>query len=234
MYKGMKKVFIGFDDVESVAWHTMAHSILSRSTSPLAIVPLKISNLAGLYDRPRDIKQSNEFSFSRFLVPFLCDYSGFAAYFDCDMLMRVDITELFDKVCSDQTKAVHVVQHDYVPKNDIKYLGTAQYPYPRKNWSSMVVWNCSHPANRAVTPEYVNSATAMQLHRFDWLQDAQIGELDRTWNWLVGEYPSPPANVRNVHWTIGGPYFNEYKSADFAEEWFEERGKVLYCKQRSV
>jgi hypothetical protein len=232
MTSQLLKIFIGFDPVESVAWHTMTHSILSRSSVPVAIVPVNIANLKGIYTRERDPKQSNEFSFTRFLVPYLSGYDGWAAFFDCDMLLRTDVARLFELAVKDSSKAVHVVQHDYEPRDDVKYLNTVQYRYPRKNWSSVVLWNCGHPSNRAVTPEFVNTASPMELHRFQWLRDEEIGALDVRWNWLVGEYAEPPQDVHNVHWTVGGPYFHEYKDADFAEEWFAEQERMNFCMQR--
>jgi hypothetical protein len=225
-------VFIGYDPVESVAWHVMAHSIFKRSSHPLAIVPLNMKNLKGMYSRQRDEKQSNEFSYTRFLVPHLTSYRGIAAYFDCDMMLRGDISDLFALARQDRSKAVHVVQHDYKPRDNIKYLNNVQYSYPRKNWSSVIVWNCEHPSNRVVTPGFVNSASAAQLHRFGWLEDAEIGALDVEWNWLVGEYIDPPKSVKNVHWTNGGPYFTEYKDSDFSEEWRLEFEHMTHCLQR--
>lgn len=226
------KIFIGYDPVESTAWHTFAHSIFRHSSRPVAIVPVNIANLKNIYTRERDPKQSNEFSFTRFLVPYLCDYKGYGIFFDCDMLLRCDVAEMFEATISQPDKAVYVVKHDYQPRNDIKYLNAVQYKYPRKNWSSVVLWNCEHPSNRTVTPEFVNTGSPMDLHRFTWLQDEQIGDLDVRWNWLVGEYDSPPHDVKNVHWTVGGPYFEEYKDADFADEWFSESERVKYCLQR--
>jgi hypothetical protein len=129
-------------------------------------------------------------------------------------------------------KAVYVVKHTYEPRNDVKYLNTVQYRYPRKNWSSVVLWNCEHIKNKTVTPDFVNTAEALELHRFSWLEDGDIGELDIRWNWLVGEYESPPYDVKNVHWTVGGPYFNEYANVDFADEWFNERNNINYCLQK--
>ncbi|MDR7096745.1 glycosyltransferase [Hydrogenophaga laconesensis] len=232
MDSSILKIFIGYDPVESVSWHTMAHSILHRSSKPVAIVPLNIANLKDIYTRERDPKQSNEFSFTRFLVPYLSGYQGMAAFFDCDMMLRTDVAKLFELAAGDPSKAVHVVQHDYTPKDEIKFLNTVQYSYPRKNWSSVVVWNCEHPANRSVTPEYVNTASPMELHRFQWLRDEQIGALDVRWNWLVGEYAEPPSDVHNVHWTIGGPYFHEYRNVDFSQEWFAEHDRMNFCQQR--
>lgn len=232
MSSNLLKIFIGFDQVESVAWHTMVHSILARSSKPVAIIPVNLANLKGVYTRARDPKQSNEFSFSRFLVPYLSDFEGYAAFFDCDMMLRTDINELFETVKQDPGKAVYVVKHDYQPRDDIKYLNNVQYKYPRKNWSSVVLWDCAHPANKVVTPDFVNNASPMELHRFTWLKDEEIGELNVRWNWLVGEYDEPPTDVKNVHWTVGGPYFEEYKNVDFSEEWFAESKQMTYCLQR--
>jgi hypothetical protein len=228
----MLKIFIGFDPVESVAWHTLAHSILSRSSIPVALIPVNIQNLKGIYKRPRDAKQSNEFSFTRFLAPYLSDYEGYALFMDCDMLLRTDIAEILEVTKKDPGKAVYVVKHDYEPKDKIKYLDTVQYNYPRKNWSSVVLWDCGHEANKCVTPSFVNNADPAQLHRFQWLDNEEIGELDIRWNWLVGEYANPPADVKNWHWTVGGPYFDEYAHVDGSDEWFEERAKMTFCAQR--
>ena len=225
------KIFIGYDEVESVAWHTMAHSILARSSRPVALIPVNIRNFSGFFSRDRNEHQSNEFSFSRFLVPYLCGYEGFGIYFDCDMLVTGDIADIFDPVFADPGKAVYVVKHDYSPKNSIKYLGRKQHSYPRKNWSSVVVWDCGHPSNREVTPEFVETASGMQLHRFLWLKDEEIGSLELEWNWLVGEYKKPKKVPKNIHWTIGGPYFEEYSDADFADIWFDEKEQMINCYQ---
>ena len=135
------KVFVGYDQVESVAWHTMVASIYRQSSRPVAIIPVNLTNLKRIFNRARDPKQSNEFSFSRFLVPYLCNYDGYAIFFDCDMMIRTDISEIFSVVEQQPNKAVYVVKHTYEPRNDVKYLNNVQYRYPRKNWSSVVLWN---------------------------------------------------------------------------------------------
>ncbi len=231
MNENVFRIFIGYDPVESVAWHTMAHSIFSQSSVPVALIPINIKNLGSIFHRPRDPKQSNEFSYTRFLVPYLADYTGYAVFFDCDMMLRCDIAEILTATVEQPNKAVYVVQHNYEPRNDIKYLNTVQYRYPRKNWSSVVLWNCGHPSNRTVDLDFVNNASAMELHRFTWLSDADIGELDVKWNWLVGEYDCPPDDVRNVHWTVGGPYFHEFNNCDFSDEWRSQLERINYCKQ---
>jgi hypothetical protein len=231
----MKKhltIYIGYDSVESVAWHTLVHSIYFHSSQPVSIVPLNLNNLKGIYTRERDPKQSNDFSFTRFLIPYLNNYQGMAIFMDCDMLLRTDIYKIFDDIDLQNEKAVYVVKHDYEAKEGLKYLNTVQYSYPRKNWSSFILWDCNHIANRKVTADYVNSASAMELHRFLWLDDSEIGELDVRWNWLVGDYSNPPTDVKNIHWTLGGPYFNEFKNVDFSEEWFEAFNKMNNCDQR--
>ncbi|MDC3401512.1 glycosyltransferase [Alphaproteobacteria bacterium] len=224
------RIFVGYDERESIAWHTLCHSIYSRSSRPVTICPINNSNLVGVHNRARDIRQSNSFSFTRFLAPYLSGYEGWAVYMDCDMLMNTDICELFDQYC-DPDKAVYVVQHDYESKVRNKYLGNVQYSYPRKNWSSFVLWNCGHAANKTVTPEFVNEAEPAMLHRFLWLEDHEIGSLGVVWNWLVGEYQDPPTDVKNIHWTLGGPYFEGTRNAEFAGLWNEEFHSMIYCEQ---
>lgn len=222
------KIFIGYDQRESISFHTLAHSILSKTTVPVSITPIKRSALTAIHSRPSDPKQSNEFSFTRFLVPYLCKYEGWALFMDCDMLCRVNIKELFD--LADESKAVQVVKHEYVPKDEFKYLGAKQYAYPKKNWSSLILFN--NHACRALTPEYVNTAQGFELHQFKWLgDDSRIGGLPKEWNHLVGEYPENP-NAKIVHWTIGGPYFYEYARAEYAEEYRMAVDRAMHCEQR--
>jgi hypothetical protein len=149
---------------------------------------------------------------------------------DCDMMLRDDIFDVLKEVNLDN--AVSVVKHDYTPSDKAKYLGQVQYSYPRKNWSSFVVWNCSHKKNRKLTPTFVENASGLELHRFTWLLDTEIGDLNFRWNWLVGDYINPPTDVKNVHWTIGGPYFEEYSDVDFSAEWFDMNQETNFCKQR--
>ncbi|MDB2476135.1 hypothetical protein N9X06_04160 [Paracoccaceae bacterium] len=223
-------VYIGFDEKETVAYHTLSHSIISRATKPIRISPICSEHYKNFFNRQRDPKQSNDFSFTRFLVPFLNDYEGHAIFMDCDMMLRDDIFKVFDEI--DSANAISVVQHDYTPSETVKYLNNVQYVYPRKNWSSFVVWNCAHPKHRILTPEYVQHATGLELHRFKWLNDNEIGSLDVNWNWLVGDYVDPSKDVKNVHWTIGGPYFKEFSDVDFSSEWFEMHKQANFCMQK--
>lgn len=215
----MLNVYIGYDARESVAFYTLAHSILSRASAPVSITPLMQSQLTGLYTRPRGPTESTEFALTRFLVPALSGYRGRSVFMDCDMLCRADIMELQTHIDRQADQAVLVCRHDYVPKTERKFLDQVQTKYPRKNWSSLMVFN--NERCKALTPDYVNSASGLDLHRFKWLDDSQIGGLPLEWNWLVGEYPYR-ADARIVHYTLGGPYFDEYRDCDYAEDWYAE------------
>jgi hypothetical protein len=212
-------VYIGYDPKESVAFYTLAHSILRRASIPVSIAPVMQSQLKGLYTRPRGPTESTEFSLSRFLVPALAGFRGWSIFMDCDMLCRVDIAGLAAEIDRQSDKAVLVCQHDYIPKTERKFLGQVQTKYPRKNWSSLMVLN--NERCRALTPQYVNSASGLDLHRFNWIGDPAIGRLPLEWNWLVGEYDHNP-DAKIVHYTLGGPWFTEYRDCDYAPEWRAE------------
>lgn len=215
----IRRVFIGYDPNETVALHVLAHSIMRHSSEPVSITPLVLRQLPMI--RERDPMQSTEFAFSRFLVPWLCDYEGQAVFMDCDMLCRADIAEL-----TMNTKySIAVVQHDYEPRHEDKFLGQKQTIYAKKNWSSVMVFN--NTRCRALTPEYVNIATGLQLHQFKWLMDAEIAALPKEWNHLVSEYaPNPQAKL--VHFTRGTPCFAKYRDCEFAEEWHEEKRLMMH------
>lgn len=221
----MFTIYIGYDPRESVAFHTLSHSILRRSSVPIAVAPLVQSQLRQIYRRPRGPTESTEFSMTRFLVPYLSNYSGWSIFMDCDMLCRTDIAALVDET-KKSDKAVLVCKHDYVPKTARKFLDQVQTKYARKNWSSLMLFN--NERCRSLSVDYVNSASGLELHRFAWVDDRAIGELPLEWNWLVGEYPYNP-DARIVHFTIGGPYFDAYRDCDYAEEWFAEFESMRQC-----
>ncbi|MCO6177958.1 glycosyltransferase [Ciceribacter sp. RN22] len=222
------RIYIGFDSNEVAAYHVLAQSIIQHSTIPVVFSPIVLGHLGGLFERERNSLQSTEFSFSRFMVPYLSDYEGWSMFIDCDMLARADIAELW--ALRDDRYAVMCVKHDYQPKIDTKFLGQTQTKYEKKNWSSVILFN--NAKCRALTPDYVNSATGLQLHQFKWLEsDDQIGDLPVTWNYLVNEYEYRP-DAKIVHFTDGGPYFDEYRNCDYAEEWFAMRDRVLFVRQR--
>lgn len=225
----MIRVFIGFDPREDVAFSVLAHSIHRRSSQPVAIAPVTLSQLGDVYRRARNPLQSTEFSFSRFLTPYLCGYEGWAVFMDCDMLVLDDIAKLW--ALRDEAYAVQVVKHVHVPKEDVKFLGAVQTKYEKKNWSSVMLMNCGRC--RALTPDYVNAATGLELHQFKWLgDDGLIGELPERWNHLVG-YDAPRKDAALVHYTIGGPYFDEYAGCEYAREWHAERDSMLHVEQRA-
>lgn len=221
-------IFIGYDSDEPAAYHTLVHSILERASIPVSFTPVAQRALRSLgYTRARGPLESTEFSMTRFLVPYLSDYQGRSVFMDCDMLCRVDIADLMFDVLSQEHrhKAVLVCQHDYTPTSLTKFLNRPQTAYPRKNWSSFMVFN--NAKCKALTPGYVNAATGLQLHRFEWLTDQdEIGALPLEWNWLVGEYPQNP-DAKMLHFTNGGPWFEEFATVDCADEWRAAREAML-------
>ncbi len=225
----MIRIFIGYDQREAIAFHVLAHSIHRRSSQPVAVAPVMLEELKGVYKRERNPLQSTEFSFSRFLAPWLCGYEGWAAFMDCDQLVLDDIAKLW--ALRDERYAVQVVKHHHVPKEEVKFLGEKQSKYEKKNWSSVMLMNCGKC--RALTPEYVNTASGLELHQFKWLgDDALIGEIPSRWNHLVG-YDAPRRDAALVHYTTGGPYFAEYERCEYAREWFDEKAHMLEVKQRA-
>jgi hypothetical protein len=213
------RVFIGYDSRESVAYHTCVQSILENTKSQVSFHPVCGERRDG----------SNDFIYARFLVPWLCGFSGPAIFVDGDMIVRGDIAELAALHRNDQ--GVQVVKHDYKTKYPVKYLGNKNEDYPRKNQSSVMVWNCGYFPNKKLTPEYVASKSGSFLHRFLWLNEGQIGGLPESWNRLVLEQPIQ-ADDKLLHFTIGIPAFQEYADCDGAEEWHATLGRALLPLQR--
>jgi lipopolysaccharide biosynthesis glycosyltransferase len=225
----MIKIYIGYDPREAIAYHVCTNSIIRHSTTPVAITPLALNNLSEYSEKHTD--GSNQFIYSRFLVPHLQDYQGWAIFIDGDMILRSDITELWN--LRDESKAVQVVKHEYVTKLATKYLGTTNENYPRKNWSSVILWNCAHPANKILTLDYVQQATGAMLHRFTHLKDADIGQLPKEWNWLADEYGTyTEANL--LHYTLGTPCFYDFATSPMADEWHRERIFTEHSQQRDI
>lgn len=224
----MIPVFIGFDTREAVAFSVLAYSIYRRASRPVSIAPLMLSQLDGVYTRHKHPLQSTEFSFSRFLTPYLSGFAGWSVFMDCDMLMLDDIAALW--ALRDDRYAAMVVKHEHVPRETRKFLGMPQTAYAKKNWSSVVLFN--NARCRELTPDYVNTASGLDLHQFKWLaSDAEIGSLPDRWNHLVG-YNAPRPDAALVHYTLGGPYFEEYSSCEYSAEWRAERESMLDARPR--
>lgn len=221
------KVFVGYDIREDIAYQVCEYSV--KKYQPNAdVIPLKQKELreSGIYTRAIDPLSSTEFTFTRFLVPYLSDYKGWAVFVDCDFVFVDDVKKLFDQ--ADDQYAVMVVKHDYAPKEGLKMDGCKQLPYPRKNWSSTILWNCGHPSNRQITPEIVNTQTGQYLHRFQWLNDDQIGSLSPEWNWLAGWYQEPKDGTpKAIHYTEGGPWFKEYRRCEYHKVWKQHLKEML-------
>ena len=224
-------IYVGYDSKEDIAYRVCKHSILKRSSANVKIRSLKLYELIAnkLYYRTIDPLASTEFTYSRFLVPTLNNFKGWAVFCDCDFLFFENVEKILNNV--DESKAVYCVQHDYTPKEKHKMDGQKQTIYPRKNWSSLILFNCSHSSNKRLSVDLVNSETGSFLHQFKWLKDSEIGSLDERWNWLEG-WTSKHNNKKPfaVHYTRGGPWFEEWQDVEFANEWIEERDNYLKNK----
>jgi len=219
-------IFIGYDgEVEPIAYHIACQSIIEKASVAVSFTPLALNTLKGYTETHTD--GSNAFIYSRFLVPYLMDYSGYALFIDGDMLVRADVAELLNYLEADPSKAVWVVKHDYTTKHPVKYLGAKNEDYPRKNWSSVMLFNCHAWRNKDLTPEYIMKATGKQLHRFEWLSDNLIGELPKEWNWLVTEQEYNDS-AKLVHFTLGTCCFKDYQNCDYADEWWGCYKRAIY------
>ena len=221
------RIFVGWDSREDIAFQVSKASLERHASVPLQVVPLVQAELraAGLYHRPEDPLATTEFTYTRFLVPHLAGHAGWALFCDCDFLWTDDVARLFR--LADDRYALMCVQHDYRPPEAVKMDGRAQTQYPRKNWSSLMLINCGHPANSVLTPDVANREGGAFLHRFQWLDDAVIDALPLTWNWLEG-WSEPPegAPPAAIHFTRGGPWFEAWQTVDYAALWCAERDNL--------
>jgi len=228
------KVFVGYDSREDIAWQVARHSLLRHADNDLEVIPLRQSVLRelGIYTRPLDRGSSTEFSLTRFLTPYLAAQGGWVIFCDCDFLFTGDVRAVLKAL--DNSKALYCVQHDYTPIHSVKMDGQQQATYPRKNWSSFMLFNCDHPDVQALTPEVVNTASPAFLHRFGWIRDdSSIGALDVEWNFLADEYSEPEQTPRVIHYTNGGPWFDDWQDCDYSDLWIRERDLYLASLARN-
>lgn len=219
-------VFLGYDPREKVAYDVAVHSLRRHASRPLNIRAIGSSDIdrpilkrgGQLYCPISQAPMSTEFAISRFAVPFL-HQEGWALFADCDILAVADVAELF--AMADDRYALMVVKHDYKPKEAVKMDGQVQTQYDRKNWSSVILWNCSHPAHDALTVDDLENRKGLDLHRFFWLSDDQIGALPLKWNWLAGVSESVN-DLGVIHYTLGGPWFDDWKGGPKDELWLDE------------
>ena len=207
-------IVVGFDQRESVAYHTFTQSVIENSTIPVRFLPLSMSFLSNYKEVHKD--GSNDFIYSRFLVPYMMNFKGWAIYADGDMVCLEDIKKLWN--LRDNKYAVQVVKHDYKTKITEKYWGNKNEDYPRKNWSSLILWNCEHESHKILTPDFIQNQSGAFLHRFSWVKDEEIGELQKEWNWLAMEYEEKEA-INLIHYTIGTPCFKEYENKSLSQHW---------------
>lgn len=239
IFKLQHSIWIGWDYREAAAFAVARSSCRRRLTRPISIRGLRLNDMIslGLYTRPieyrpaasnrkimwdviSDAPQSTEHANSRFLVPYLARY-GWALFCDGDMLYRSNVARMFDKL--DPKYAVYCVKHKFAPPPGVKMDGQLQVQYTRKNWSSFVVFNVDHPANSCLrnSTDMANTLPGRDLHRFCWLDDDEIGELDPSWNFLVG-HTTGVDDPQVVHFTSGTPDMPGYEDTPFADEWRSE------------
>lgn len=220
-------IYIGWDSREPIAYEVAEKTAKDRASILLNIQPIKLKDLVdnGLYTREVDPLASTEFTYSRFFVPHLAGYKGWALFCDCDFLFLDDLGKLLPLL--DPSKAVLCVKHDYQPTSGFKMDGKVQTSYPRKNWSSFMLFNCEHPSTRKLTPELINRESGAYLHRMQWATDDEIGEVPAAWNWLEGWNEKPATGTPSaVHFTNGGPWFKDWQDVDYGDLWRAEADEV--------
>ena len=210
------KIFIGYDSREKIAFHVLSQSIIENSSIPVVITPIKLENFRKFYKRKKSLRDSTEFSISRFLTPYLSNYEGYSLFLDCDFIVKGDIAKLIKIVSKDKNKALWCVKHNHNPNETIKFLGEKQLKYNRKNWSSFVIYN--NKKCKILTPKFIEKANGLFLHQFQWTSDKSIGSLPKSWNVLVG-YDRIPKNFKALHYTEGGPYFEKYRNSLGSKYW---------------
>lgn len=223
-----KQVFVGWDSRQAVTYDVCKYSINKTASLPISIFPLKQQVLreSGAYTRGEDKKASTEFSLTRFYIPLITQYKGLSIFCDSDFLWLEDIQHVFDLAKPEY--AVQVVKHHYNPTAHTKMDGKLQEVYPKKNWSSLILWNNEHPKNKSLSHEFLNSAEPSTLHQFKWLDDHEIGEISFEWNWLVGWYKEPDdGKPKAIHYTEGGPWLENCKSVEYADLWEESLKEYL-------
>ena len=258
--KEIPTIYVGWDPREDVAYKVLKYSALKHASGPINIFPIKQDPLRriGLYRRawelgssslPKPLKEDDtqhrdtfdkrpfatDFSFSRFLIPFLNRLEGWALYMDCDMYFRSDPLELFQKF-NEQKYAIYCVKHNYQTGETVKMYGNQQYQYSRKFWSSLVFYNCGHEGHNNFSVDDVNTKPGRWLHNFLWLEDKDIGALPEEWNWLDG-YSPISMKPKNVHFTRGGPWFEDQawkplrkQDEAYSKEWLELKKEMMSSK----
>jgi hypothetical protein len=228
------RIFVGYDNRIPVAFQTLVHSITQRSSLPVTVCPINLTNVKGIFNREMIGLQSTEFSFSRFLTPYLSNYEGWSIFMDNDMILQDDIAKLW--ALRDDNYAVMCVKHDHAPSEKKKFMGAVQSSYEKKNWSSVILFN--NAKCKALSLDYVNKASGLELHQFKWLgDDSLIGGLPLEWNYLAAYNDTHEATVEKpklIHYTIGGPFYPDFKDTEYAAEWFAEYAGANYCKEADV
>lgn len=215
----MTRIFVGHDPREQKAFDVCKYSITRTCMFDIPDIEMLSSSNIPEYNRDHGEPQSTDFTFTRFWVPYLSNYTGYSIFCDCDFLFLKDIRIIREYVKPEH--AVSVVKHPpYIPNSEIKMDGVAQHRSYRKNWASLMVFNNEHPACKALTPDYLNlHLPGIDFHHFKWCNDDQIGSIPLEWNVLDGYYhvEFPKA----IHYTDGGPWFKDYQNTRYSDIWLK-------------
>lgn len=225
----MVKIFIGFDSNQVLDYVLLEQSLIRFSSQPLMITPLCLDHFSFYKESHQD--GSTEFSYSRFLVPYLTSYQGWALYMDSDMICCSDIKDLWSR--RNSKYALHVVKHDYQTSQSIKMQGHQNNNYPRKNWSSLMLINCQHPSLRILTPSLIEKSQGQYLHQFNFVDDDLIAHLPLEWNWLADEYGHND-NAKIIHYTLGSPRLAEYATTPMAIHWHKELNFLIENDNKKI
>ena len=218
------RVFIGYDNREKIAYHVLSQSIIENSSIPVTITPIKLENLKKFYKRKKGLKDSTEFSISRFLTPYLSNYEGYSLFLDCDFIVKGDIAKLLRIIAKDKQKVLWCIKHNHNPIETRKFLGEKQLKYNRKNWSSFVIYN--NKKCKVLTPKFIAKANGLYLHQFQWTKDNLIGSLPSAWNILVG-YQKITKRFNALHYTNGGPYFDKFRNCEGSKYWYKYKNLIF-------
>ena len=213
-------IFIGLDEPSEISFQKCKTSIFKQNTRYNISIHAINYNTVKEYNRIKDKYESTQFAFARFFTPFISEYNGVSIFCDGDFLFIDSIDNLLDLY--DPKFALQCCKHQYKPTNLTKMDGKRQSIYPRKNWSSLMIFNNEHPKNKTLNPETINNQSGAFLHRFKWLEDSEIGDIPIEWNWLVGYYKEKGSfKPKALHFTDGGPWLEEYKDCEFSKVWLD-------------
>jgi hypothetical protein len=231
-------IYVGYDsnmnDLEGVCKLSILKSIEEslgggKWNNYLEFKPeIKILDIAKLPDYNREYaNQSTEFTYSRFLIPYLENYEGFSLFVDNDFIFTKTPLSMFNYLSPDD--AVACIKYPHYEHDATKFDGEVNIDYPCKLWSSMMFFNNGHEDCKKLTPEVVNTWTGKQLHQFEWTD--KISEIPQKYIFVEGyDNPEEKWDYTGIHYTRGGPWINDMDSTTINNLEVYNKYKNLYTK----